>query len=318
MGAVVEAAASRQRLDVGEGALHAGIVPDAQGAQAGRVEHQRATGQRDQLPARRRVAAALIVGSGLAHELAFLAQQPVDDGRLADARGAEERDGPPRSEMGLEPLATEPGHGAGDLDGYADRDLRDALEDGLEVGPQVRLAEHDHGLGATRPGRAEVAFQAPHVEVARERLDDEDGVDIGGHDLGVDAALRRRSDERGAPRQHGLDGHGGVGTARWLDAPDDPVADRWSVGRDGGGVAEVAAQARRPGASRGHHDGATSRCTDDATGLGVTGPLGGHGRLEVVVPAPGREIDGDAWCPGHGRADGFHQPTRLSLPVRLA
>ena len=194
------------------------------------------------------MAAALVVVAGLAHELALLAEEPVDDGRLADAGRSQEGDRPPWLEVGLERLAPEPGHGAGDLDGHADGDLGDPLEDGLEVLPQVRLAEHDHGLRAARPGRAEVALQAAHVEVAGERLDDEDGVHVGGHDLRVDAALGRGAHEGRPPRQDRLDGHRRVRAARRLDAPDDPVAHGGPVGRDGGGMAEASAEACRPGA----------------------------------------------------------------------
>ena len=190
-----------------------------------------------------------------------------DDPRRATVR--------PRPQVGLEPLAPEPGHGAGDLDGHADGDLGDALEDGLEVRPQVRLAEHDDGLRAARPGRAEVALQAAHVEVAGQGLDDEDGVDVGGHDLRVDAALGGGAHEGGAPRQDRLDGHRRVRAARWLDASDDPVADGGAVGRDGGGVAEVSGQPCRPGAGCGHHGRAAGRGGDHATGQGVTGEAAG-------------------------------------------
>ena len=93
MAAVAEAAGARVRGHVGEHRVQAALAfPQLQLAQAGRVHEHAALGQHDQLALGGGVAAAGIVLAHLARVLAVPAQQPVDQRRLADAGGSEERD----------------------------------------------------------------------------------------------------------------------------------------------------------------------------------------------------------------------------------
>src|SRR4051794_12842367 len=101
MAAVGEPAAGGELLDVGEGGGHArGIDAHARQAQARRVDEQpAAVRQGEELAARGRVAPAVVARADLRGGLALVAQQRVDQGRLAHARGADQRARAPAAEL---------------------------------------------------------------------------------------------------------------------------------------------------------------------------------------------------------------------------
>src|SRR5207248_10191193 len=77
----------RERFDVRERRAAVAVV-ELQLTEAGRVDHERAPGEPDQLPVCRRVSSGAILRDGRrAHDLG--AGDPVDERRLADSRRAE-------------------------------------------------------------------------------------------------------------------------------------------------------------------------------------------------------------------------------------
>ena len=90
--AVAEAARRRDVGDVVEGGLDALVgAEDLERPDPGRVDEQRSAGQLEQLAMGRRVAAARVRSADLGRRLAVLAEQRVDERRLADAGRAEDR-----------------------------------------------------------------------------------------------------------------------------------------------------------------------------------------------------------------------------------
>ena len=272
---------------------------------------QRAAGQLEQLAVGRRVAAARVVVADGGRGLARLAEEGVDERRLADARRPEHDRGPARS----------PGAAAGrsrwspvsaesTTTGTPGRDRLDGDEAAVEVVGDVRLVEHDDRGDAARPGDREVALEAAQVEVVVEAGDDEGHVDVGGDDLLVgEVAGRPPARVGGAARER-------------RPARQDRRDDRLVLGaRGGGGRLE-----RDPVA-----DGRVVR-----RGERVEAEPAGHGRrpVQAVRPADDRGllVDGDdarratrpasangARCVSQaGSAEPMHQPTRFSLPVRFA
>ena len=89
---VAEPAIGRDRRDVVERDVDAVVrADDLQRPDAGRVDQQRPAGQLEQLAMGRRMAAALVALADLAGGLALLAEERVDERRLADARRSEDR-----------------------------------------------------------------------------------------------------------------------------------------------------------------------------------------------------------------------------------
>src|SRR3990172_5011370 len=111
--AVAESAAARGTLHVLEGAPEAVAVEEAQLPHPGRVDDE-ALRQWDELSTGRRVAAASVVLADPRGRQQLASGEGVDEGRLADPRGADEGHGPTRGEGGaddLEALAGDRGDG---------------------------------------------------------------------------------------------------------------------------------------------------------------------------------------------------------------
>ena len=89
------------------------------------------------------------------------------------------------------------------------------------------LLRTHHRPRAGLPRRDDEALDAPRVEVAVEPGDEEQHVDVRGHDLLARRAARVEPRERAGAREHGVDDRRPVGGR--LDR--DPVADRGQVGR---------------------------------------------------------------------------------------
>ena len=215
----------------------------------------------------------------------------------------------------------------------------DARGDGLggdaEPGRVVRdvgLVEHDDRGGAAGPRDREVALEAAQVEVAVEAGDDQRDVDVGREDLLVGRAAAGPATgvggappEGGPPRHDGLD-HDGSGLVR-MDvvglAVDrgaaavtdrDPVADRRQVARArrprGGAVRRSRRRGRRPGWPRPRRRGGRPR-----PGRAAIPPRRTAGRRR---PSPGPSRGRAGWGRRRPSSVRASQPTRFSLPVRLA
>ena len=242
--AVPEPAPRGQRPDVVERVVErVRILPQLQLAHARRVDEQAPVGQENQLALRRRVPAAAVAAPHLRGPLSFVAQQVVDDGRLADAGRADEGAGPSRREMlpqGLDPAGAQ---GLDDVQGGLGGQGRGGGAAVVAVGAEVGLVEHEHRRGAAVPNGHEIALDAPEVEVAVEAAHQEHGVDVGGDELPAGRLAGRLAREAVAPGQHRLDGRA---VAVRAGANGDPVADdRTGVG-SGGPVAH-------PARDLGHH-----------------------------------------------------------------
>src|SRR6266511_5571715 len=222
--AVVEAAFGLELGDVVEGlGQPVRALPELELAEPRRVDHEPAVRQRQQLAVSGRVPAAAVLSDLLRLEL-LAPEQPVDQARLADARGSEQDDGAARGQMGpklVDPLA---GHGADGVDGDAERD---SLDLGDEQGAlfdraQVGLVQNNRGLGAAFPRGRQVALDPPDVQVAVERGYEEDRVDVGGEHLLLRLAEVHLAGDLRPPRQHGLDRRLAAGSRLERD----PIADR--------------------------------------------------------------------------------------------
>ena len=155
----------------------------------------------------RGVAAARVVLADGGGGLPLLAEQRVDERRLADARRAQHDRGVARVQVRRERVEAVAGQRGQDhdRDGRGDRLDREAAA--VEVGRDVGLVEDDDRPDAARPGHREVALEPAQVEVAVEAGDEERHVDVGREDLLVgevpadrrlaSAALRTNADRRG-------------------------------------------------------------------------------------------------------------------------
>ena len=127
-----------------------------------------------------------------------------------------------RPEIGVELGETVSGDGAHRTDRDADRDGLDLEELRLRVLGDVALVDDDHRCRAAVPGCGQITLEPAGVEIAAEGGDDEDRVDVGGHDLDDGSTPGLLACEGGPPRQDRLD----HGLALALDRPDrHPVAD---------------------------------------------------------------------------------------------
>ena len=97
------------------GSMPSAAPSDAERADPGRVDEERTARQADELAVGGRVAAAGVVLADRGRPLALLAQQRVDERRLADARRAEHDRRAATTQVGvpeaLDPVAGERGHG---------------------------------------------------------------------------------------------------------------------------------------------------------------------------------------------------------------
>src|SRR5512135_1521914 len=111
--AVLEPAARRQLLDVTERPEEALLTgPQLELAHARRIDQQSASRQGDELPPRCRVSAPAVLFADRRRRQSLGADQPVDDRRLAGARGAEEGRGLPGTEAARQCLEVRPVAGA--------------------------------------------------------------------------------------------------------------------------------------------------------------------------------------------------------------
>ena len=204
--AVVEPALGRERLDVGEREAQAGVGnPERDRAQSRRVDEHATVGEKHELARGRSVPTALIASPHLSGCLYVGTYERVHERRFADARRADQRDRAPGSREPAELVDAD----ARDCTGHDHRRARSTPLDRGEVDRvgvhEVGLREHDHRIGAALEGEHELALEAAEVRAVLEGLGEEDGVDVGGHDLGVarGAVHGIATHEGRSTRQHG-------------------------------------------------------------------------------------------------------------------
>ena len=135
-----------------------------------------------------------------------LADEPVHERRLAHPRPAEKRRGHARADTRVDLVEPDAGDGALDDDVDAGRDLLGEIALVVDVLGDVGLGQHDDRRRAALPREHELALEAADVDaLARERLHDEDDVDVGDEHLLVGLlagvlARERASCAAGSPR----------------------------------------------------------------------------------------------------------------------
>ena len=245
-----------------------------------------------------------------AGRLAVLAEERVDQRRLADAGRAQDRGGRARPEV--RPQLVEPLAGP-----RRDRDRRDARRDrvdrdeaAVDVVGQVGLVEDDDRGDLARPRDREVALDPAQVEVVVEPGDEQGDVDVGGHDLLVVEAACRAGCASAAIRLNTL--RRGRTAAMTSPASErDPVADGREVRS-----APAPRTGTTPDTPAGRSPAAVAHDRRSRDGRPRPAPAGGPRPRTARRPPPSRRPS-----PGsRARVDveRSSQPTRLSLPVRLA
>ena len=235
---------------------------------------------------RGRVPALAVVLADLLGREQLLAGERVHERRLADARGAEERDRPPGREVRADELEAVAGDARDRVHGDAERDRLDLEHAQLELGAEVGLRQDDHGLGAALPGGREVALEPPHVEVLVQRHEQEDGVDVRREHLLLRGGQRDLARERRPARQDGVDrrrslvGSGGDGH---------PVADGGQVAGPGRLVREPAGHVGAQLAELGEEDVRAAMLRGDARGHVARGGVWLEIGCVAVSPAEFRQ-----------------------------
>ena len=285
MRAVAKPAAAGEGSQVAEGGIDArGGIPRLDLAHAGRVDHDKAARGDEQLALRGGVPALAVGGAHLLRVLQVFADQPVDQGGLADARRAEQGDGGAGREVRREGLQAAARLGADDKHRHVGCDGGDP---GFQVRRvilgEVRLVQQDDRLGAARPRGGQVALEAVQVVVAVERADKEHGVNVGRDDLldflkagGLAGKLR-------PARQDGVDVDAGF--LAHLRGHRHPVADGGEVGLGRSRVDELARARAELGAKLARDLVVALELKGDPPGHAALRREGREGRREVVVPA---------------------------------
>ena len=156
----------------------------------------------------------------------------------------------------------------------AKRHRLDLVEERRHVVDEVDLREQDDRLRAALPRHREVPLEPPHVEVERQRLDEERDVDVRGEHLLAHGVPDLLAGDRRAPVEHGFD-ELRVG----IDA--DPVAD----GRQLVLLDEPGRGARAQLSRFGEQVVGASVLDRDAGGHEPGGAVLGERGLPAVVPA---------------------------------
>jgi serine/threonine protein phosphatase PrpC len=153
------------------------------------------------------VAPAVVARAYLGRLHPLLADEAIEEGRLAHPRGAQEGDGRAGREVWREGLEAFVAMGADHVDG---RRTGEGGDDGsalLGFGAEVGFVQDHHRLRAALVGEGEVAFDPPRIEVAVESHHDERHVDVGCDHLLAILPARRSPAEACLAGKHGCD-HG--------------------------------------------------------------------------------------------------------------
>jgi len=280
--AVGEPAALRKCINVREGARDAVVgLPHTDGAQTRRVDQDAATRKQEQLSMCRGMPAATVRFADRVGLLHIVVEQSVDEGRLSDTRGADERDRTTRPRVLGQLLDTAAVEGARD-DNIDTQGARPGeLGDCFGMIARVGLREHDDWGRAALPAEGELAFEASEIQRERSGVEHEHDVDVCRDDLGL-KSLRVAAAERG-PAGDDLDDD--------VVIEQDPIADRRSIL----GLEGALQLAREPGAAQ---------------------PVGTDDRVHPAVDArdPAEHPDGI----GREGAEAVVEPVRFARVARVA
>ena len=216
------------------------LPPELEFAKAGCIDEQSTSRQHNQLPVSRRVTALVIA---LAHgpgALEVVADQTVHERRLADAGGAQQGDGPARSQVRLDRVQLRVALRAHRHNGSAASGCLDLVHHRVHVVAQVGLVEDDDRAGPAFVRGGQVPFQPAQAEVGVQPHHQEHRIDVCRDDLLVGLVARDFAGELAAPRQDGMDDgpsarderpeHDPVANGRELPPRDNPVAEAASHG----------------------------------------------------------------------------------------
>ena len=172
-------------------------------AHAGRVDPQAAVGRDEQLAARRRVAAAVVVADRLGR-LPAVAEQRVEQRRLADARAAEQHGGRARARR-ARARSARPAPVTIDsaiTRRVAARPRAAPRRSGRRIGDEIDLRQHEHRRDAAVAQQAEVAIEPRGRQIAVRRRHHDPDVDVRGERLRrgrfAGRACARASSRRGS------------------------------------------------------------------------------------------------------------------------
>jgi hypothetical protein len=209
--AVAEPAAVRKVEHVAERSLDAVTAgPQRDRTESGRVEQPAAVGEGDEFCGDGGVATALVVVAHFSGALHLGTDERVHQRRLPAAEC-------PHT---VDPFA---GAAAHRHDRHVERDLR---ERGAHLGRitgihRIQFGQHDHRPGPAVKGQHQLPLETPFVRRSRDGMEQEDGVDVGGHHLAqATGALETvAADQRTRPVEHVLHAlHRGVDTHAVADS----------------------------------------------------------------------------------------------------
>ena len=165
---------------------------------------------------------------------------------------------------------------------------RDPEGYGLDLGDQaigvragVGLGEHDDRLGAALPGCREIALQPAQAEVAVERGDQKNEVDVGRHHLRAAAWSGSPADEHAGTRQQVMDGRRRL--LRTYGARDPISSDRMVA--DQGFMEKLPRELGRNLALRSGEPVEPALLNNDAAGQQAARRMVGELALERLAPA---------------------------------
>src|SRR6185436_8892278 len=205
MRAVGEATTARDLDDLRKRRVEHGLVrPERELAHPGGIEEERPSRKWDELAVRRRVPAAPVLARLRGREQLLL-REAVDQGRLADPRRAEERDGSAAAEVPIELLEAGACRRTDGVHRHAEGDRFDFREVFGRIQGRVALVHDDDRSRAAVPRRGQVPLQAPRIQILAERGDEEDGVDVRRDHLRDGAAPGLLARERRPAREDGFD-----------------------------------------------------------------------------------------------------------------
>ena len=272
-------------------------------------------GSVEELAVGRRVAAPAVVLPQGADDLALLAQQRVGEAGLAHARRTQQTGRQACPEVAPELVEADAGEGAADDDTGAGGHGMHLGHGSGQVERDVDLVEDDDGRHPALHGQQQVALDAARIEVVVEPRDEEGEVQVGGQDL-RSAVGGPTADECASPRQDLAQRRPCRLAGQGLQCQ--PVAHgraRLSVFRRPL-PASLEDHVRRSGSGQGQQHAAAA---DDAAGHQPVRRVATEGRGPLGRPAEVAQGRGGLRQPrACGCPIGTHQPTLLSLPVRLA
>src|SRR4051812_4112552 len=177
--AVAEPAVVGERRDVGVGGVDAlAVLVQAELPHAGGVDQEAAAGQQVQLARGRRVPTAAVARADLPGVGEGATGERVDQTGLPDAGRADHRAGAAAWQQRTDAVQSHARHRADRQHLHPRCALANLLDRSRDVVAQVRLGEDDDRCRPAAPGDGEIALQPPQPGLARQRVDDEDRIQV--------------------------------------------------------------------------------------------------------------------------------------------